>query len=488
MSRRNCFQHGYYRIVSVLMLLFVMAVSGGCSDEGAQDDRPNFLFVVSDQQHYQALGVVEEFFITPNLDALAGQSVFFTRAFVSSPQCSPSRSSLYTGFYPHNTGVIGNTGSIDADGNKIGQLSDSLKTIGEYLKPAGYRTAYIGKWHLGEVGQHARGYDVQHFDTFRGGDNTSDTDKSKLAMAFLAERGEGKAHPPFALFLNYTNPHDIYDYGSFSNPEPVKELMQGVKLPQSYYEEEFAEKPGVQSLYMEVDAGKHFKDRPDDVWKTYRGFYRDRVRQFDTELGKVIQALKDAGEWERTIIIVTSDHGDMDTRHRLVFKGPFGYEQVIRVPLMIRVPQSFGMVKPRKESAMTVNVDILPTILGFAGLPAAVGDGASLKPLLLGAPDDTWRKEVVVEYYNKQKWVHPIRVIRSDRYKYADHLVGMDELYDLQQDPGEIHNLIGDEGHARVREQLSRRLDAWIAKHSDPFYRLKATDREGKPVAPGDAL
>ncbi|WP_456413590.1 sulfatase family protein, partial [Thiolapillus sp.] len=459
-----------FPMASLLGWLLLMLFLGGCSGEDAQGERPNFLFVVSDQQHYQALGVVDGFFTTPNLDALAGQSVFFTRAFVSSPQCSPSRSSLYTGLYPHKTGVIGNTGSIDAEGNKIGQLPESLKTIGEYLKPAGYRTAYIGKWHLGEVGRHAQGYDVRHFDTFRGGDNTSDSKKSELAMAFLAKMGQGKKQPPFALFLNYTDPHDVYEYGGLSkDPEPIETLARGVALPQSYYAEVFSSKPEAQSLYMERDGGRRFKDKPEDVWKSYRGFYRAKVQKYDTELGKVIQALKDTGEWERTIVIVTSDHGDMDARHHLVFKGPFAYEQVIRVPLMIRVPSRFGAAAPRKEDAMTVNVDILPTILDFAGLPPTAGDGVSLKPLLLGTSNDSGRKEVVVEYYNKQKWVHPLRVIRSDRYKYVDHLVGMDEFYDLQQDPDEIHNLIDDPGYGQVREQLSRRLGAWIEKHSDPF-------------------
>ncbi|WP_456417869.1 sulfatase family protein, partial [Thiolapillus sp.] len=262
------FPCGVFPMASLLGWLLLMLFLGGCSGEDAQGERPNFLFVVSDQQHYQALGVVDGFFTTPNLDALAGQSVFFTRAFVSSPQCSPSRSSLYTGLYPHKTGVIGNTGSIDAEGNKIGQLPESLKTIGEYLKSAGYRTAYIGKWHLGEVGRHAQGYDVRHFDTFRGGDNTSDSKKSELAMAFLAKMGQEKKRPPFALFLNYTDPHDVYEYGGLSkDPEPIETLARGVTLPQSYYAEIFSNKPEAQSLYMERDGGRRFKDKPEDVWK-----------------------------------------------------------------------------------------------------------------------------------------------------------------------------------------------------------------------------
>ncbi len=470
--------------VWLLLVFSILFLLPGCSaDSSSNKDRPNILLVVSDQQHYQAAGFMDKFFSTPNLDELARHSTVFTKAFVTSPQCSPSRSSLYTGLYPHKTGVIGNTGSIDANGKKIGQLDESLKTIGEYLKPAGYTTAYIGKWHLGEVGNHANGYDIGLFDTFRGGDSTTDEEKTRRALAFLDKFSHAQNRQPFALFLNYTEPHNIYRYGFAEEPEPIDDMQKNVQLPMSFYLERPAEKPAAQTQYMQADSGKHFFNKDEKVWRTYRGVYRSKVEKFDNELGKVLDALKSHGVLDDTIVIVTSDHGDMDTHHRLVFKGPFGYEQVIRVPLVIHVPERFGGRTPRHENAFTINVDILPTILDFAGLPWSHGDGTSLKPLLLDENKGDSRTLVIAQYYNKQKWVHPIRMARSNQYKFINHLTGTDEFYDLAVDPGEIHNLINNKNYEVARKQLANLLDEWIGKQSDPFHDLVATDRDGKPVA-----
>jgi len=458
----------------------------GCSgDSSTQNAPPNILLIVSDQQHYQAFGTIDSFFSTPNLDGLAKQSTVFTHSFVTSPQCSPSRSSLYTGLYPHKTHVIRNTDSFDSNGRKIERLADSFKTIREYLKPAGYTTAYIGKWHLGDVGKHAEGYDIQHFNTIKGGDSTTDKEKTKYALAFLDKVTKSEKAQPFAMFLNYTEPHNIYSYGLTDEPKPVESLQKNVQMPMSFYLENQLKKPVSQRIYMESDSGKHFNNQDEAVWKTYRGFYRSSVENFDRELGKVLNALKKYNLSKNTIIFVTSDHGDMDTHHRLVFKGPFGYEQVTRVPLVIHVPRRFGGKNPLRENAFTVNVDILPTILDFAGLPSDIGDGFSLKPLLLGKEQKHLRSHVIGEYYNKQKWVHPLRIVRNDKYKYIDHLTGRDELYNLEIDPNEIHNLIDDTSITHIRKQLAGILDEWIIEaQSDPFYTLTATDITGKPIKP----
>lgn len=423
----------FSRILTVCLMLFMLP---GCSREtDSETSRPNILLVVSDQQHYQAFGAVDSFFSTPSLDALASESTLFTRAFVTSPQCSPSRSSIYTGYYPHKTGVVGNTGSIDAAGRHISRLDDSFRTIGEYLKPAGYVTAYVGKWHLGDVGRHAQGYDTRVFSTVKGGDSIPDREKTRHALAFLDAMSSDPAKRPFALFLNYTAPHTIYGYGIKPPPRPIAALKKNVHLPESFYAEDSSEKPAAQTLYMQKDNGRLFYDKGEDIWKTYRGMYREKVKDFDRELGKVLDSLKAHDLLKNTLVIVTSDHGDMDTHHRLVFKGPFGYEQVIRVPLVVHVPKRFGGKIPRRENTFTVNVDLLPTILDFAGLSPEVGDGSSLKPLLTGNNGQTPATKVIGEYYNKQKWVHPLRIIRTDKYKYINHLIGMDELYDLESDP-----------------------------------------------------
>ena len=173
----------------------------------------------------------------------------------------------------------------------------------------------------------------------------------------------------------------------------------------------------------------------------------------------------------------------MDTNHRLIFKGPFMYEHMVRVPLIIRVPKRYGGRAPRRVKDFdTVNVDLAPTMLDFAGLEPIRCDGFSLKPILTGAEGQTRRDFVVGEYYSKQRWVNPIRMLRTSAYKYTRYIRHGEELYDLENDPNELVNLAGDPKHAAARKELAAKLDAWIAAHKDPFESLRSTDRRGEPL------
>ena len=468
------------RLHWVCIILFISGLAGCSNEENRTTDKPNILLILSDQQHYQARGLEDASFKTPSLDELARQSRVFSQAFVTAPQCSPSRASIYTGLYPHKTGIPGNTGSTLADGSKITGLNEGIRTAGSYFKEAGYFTGYIGKWHLGPVGNHRQDYDVGAFDTIRGGDDTTDEEKTRKALEFLAQV---PGDQPFALFLNYVGPHNIYDYGWKHPPEPLPELAKNMTLPDSYYREDFSTKPAAQQLYMETGPVRRFLQAGEITWKSYRGYYRRRVRHFDEQLGRVLQALKARHLEQNTIVIVTSDHGDMDTQHRLVYKGPFMYEPLVRVPLLIRVPRAYGGLPAGTDDGLTVNVDLLPTMLEFAGLQPQGLDGHSLVARLTGknnaAPDF-----VISQYQNKQKWNHPMRMICTQRYKYVDHLVGMDELYDLRNDPEELVNLARDTSSADLREALSQRLKKWLEQQQDPFHNLSATDPAGRPVMP----
>ena len=467
-----------FPLACICLLAFLPA---GCS-EGEHNTplRPNILFILSDQQHYQAWGGEDASFKTPSLDRLARESRRFSHAFVTAPQCSPSRASIYTGLYPHKTGIPGNTGSTLADGSRITGLKRGIRTAGSYFRKAGYFTGYIGKWHLGPVGDHRQDYDFAAFDTIRGGDATTDEEKTRKALEFLAQRPNNR---PFALFLNYREPHNIYDYGWKHPPEPLPELAAGMSLPDSYYREDPSTKPRAQTQYMETGPVQRFLHADEIIWKSYRGYYRQRVAHFDRQLNRILAALKEHKLNESTIVLVTSDHGDMDARHRLVYKGPFMYEQLVRVPLIVRVPQAFGGQPAGIDHDLTVNVDLLPTMLEFAGLRVNGLDGSSLVPRLTGKAHDT-ADFVISQYQNKQKWNHPMRMIRTPGFKYVDHLEGMDELYDLRNDPEELVNLALDASSADIMHRLGDHLEQWLKQHQDPFHQLSATDPEGRPVAP----
>jgi len=169
----------------------------------------------------------------------------------------------------------------------------------------------------------------------------------------------------------------------------------------------------------------------------------------------------------------------------LIFKGPFMYEQMVRIPLLIRVPASLGGSSPRRvDDADVVNTDLAPTLLDFAGAPpdGTLADGFSLRPLLTGSGPGPCRDYVIGQYHGKQRWVNPIRMIRTAEFKYNRYLVHGEELYHLSEDPHELVNLAADLGYRRIKAELSAELDRWIAAHDDPFYDLTVTDRAGLPT------
>lgn len=431
-------------------------------------NRPNIVLIFADQQHYEALGRQEPHFTTPCLDAFANEATRFTHTYCTTPQCSPSRASLVTGQYPHRTGVLNN---VRQPGG--GPLTEP--TFAKPLKDAGYRTGWFGKWHLDEHEVPRQGFDVWR-------DTHNDSALAKGAINFLHEAAQGD--DPFALVVSIFNPHDIYHYsGHETDPSAIDADADAKLLPRSWHEENFENKPELQQQFMTDDQGKFIVDRPAHAWADYRRWYAEMTRRYDTEAGRVIDALKEAGVWDDSIVIVTSDHGDMDTHHRLVFKGPFMYEQLARVPLMIRVPEKHAGQSPRDIDEFAILPDLYTTILDFAGCtPPSPRDGQSLKPVLTGAGPMPQRDFVIGQYYGKQKWVNPMRMIRNATMKYIKTLNAGCELYDLAKDPDELHNRADDPAYADALTDLRQQLREWIEANDDPFYTQQPTTREGEPV------
>jgi choline-sulfatase len=426
------------------------------------------LFIFSDQQHWQALGFMDRFFNTPHLDNFAKDSIVFENGFCSTPQCSPSRSSILTGFYPSKTRVWGNIGA--AGGNPLQQ-----NTIASILDQDGYFTGYAGKWHLGNDIQPRNGWSGGlHLE---GGGNAAKTDPITTGNGLKLLNKAATQNKPFALFLSYVDPHDIYYFNNFSLPKNSK----NIPLPHSWFKESFEGKPSVQKQFMLEDQGKQIWGKEQNFWEIYRDFHRQKVKRYDNHFGKIIQELKTLGLWNNTIIIHTSDHGDMDTHHKLIFKGPFMYEQMVRIPMMIRVPPEYGGMPAKKNSNIyVVNTDFVPTLLDLCQIPPIKTDGMSLKPILTGKGKQQNRDFVIGQYYSKQKWVNPIRMIRTAEYKFIRYIRFGDELYHLKNDPNELINLVNDRGYLKIKKELSNKLDSWIEKNKDPFYSLKPTDRMGR--------
>lgn len=433
----------------------------GCKPAAAK--QPNIVFVMSDQQHWNAAGYRDSFFDTPHQDALAKESFVFDNFYCTTPQCSPSRSSIFTGWYPSKTGVMGNIGA--AGGNDL-----QMETWGAMLQRAGYRTGYFGKWHLGDDPTANAGWDEE----FK---LTQDAQALAKGLAFINQHAGGQQ--PFAVVISIHNPHDVYHF--------KREMgdLSGVsaELPVSWAKEEFLNKPPVQKQFMTEDQGTAIWGQGQKVWEFYREYYRGKVKLYDNDLGQVMRTVKDNGLWDNTVFIATSDHGDMDANHRLIFKGPFMYEHMVRIPLQIRVPEALGGAAPRTVTDYQgANTDLTPTILGLVGLEPYTCHGESLKPLLTGAGGAPQRDYVVSQYYSKQKWVNPIRMIRTPEFKYNRYIRHGEEIYDLKNDPHELVNLAGDAGYADRKRELSAELDRWIAAHEDRFGSLESTDRDGHPL------
>jgi arylsulfatase len=424
--------------------------------------RPNILFVFSDQQHWQAIGFEDTFFATPNIDRLAAEGVIFESSFCTTPQCSPSRSSLLTGFYPSKTGVLGNVGS--AGGDPLTQ-----ETVAAALHRAGYRTGYFGKWHLGNDPRSRSGWTE-----FAVGDE-SDGERTLKAVAFLKSAANNPQ--PFACFVSYDNPHHIYDF----SPE-IRPSLKDIPLPESWHQEDLSRKPRPQLDFMRIDQGKTIWGKEQPSWEAYRELYRKKVAEYDGCVGELLDTVSGCGRHDDTIVFATSDHGDMDTNHKLIFKGPFMYEHLMRVPLIVRVPGRFGARIRNRCGDLVVNTDLVPTKLDFAGADVPECDGRSLKPLLTGEGLWSPRAFVIGQYYSKQRWCNPIRMLRTDALKYNRYIRFGEELYDLANDPHELINRADDPAYASRKRELVAMLEGWLRSNGDAFAAQRVTDREGSFV------
>lgn len=449
-----------------------LSVAGSRLGAQGEAERPDVIIVLTDQQRADAFGAAGAADLhTPVMDRLARQGVLFTHAFAATPQCSPSRAALLTGRYPHRAGVLGNTGGGGAgDRAPAGMsvaLDRSLPTLGRVFAAAGYETAYFGKWHLGGTpGEYG-------FESHNSG--ISDPMLARQVVPYVQKRAASGTRRPLFLIVSWLNPHDIYNVLTAAQPDA--HALTTARLPSNLVDD-LRHKPFPQRHYLEEDQGKPFVGADRDVWRRYRAFYNGLVETVDREIGTVLNAL------ERSdippITVFSTDHGDYGGAHGLPYKGPAMYEEVVRVPLVISWP---GRIRTARSDALVSLIDLLPTLCDLAGVPAPDGvDGLSLRPVLEQRTPQV-REMVFGEYYGKQSWRVPIRMVRTARWKYVRYLSYGEELYDLAADPGELRNLAQEPSAASERTRLARELDDWIRRTGDPFTGLTTTDRSGRIVA-----
>jgi N-acetylglucosamine-6-sulfatase len=439
--------------------------------------RPNFVFILVDDLRYDALGSTgSPIARTPNIDRIAGEGTVCRNAFVTTPLCSPSRSSFLTGQYVHKTGILGN-------GNN-NERSHQLVTFPARLQKAGYETAYVGKWHMGNDDSPRPGFDRwvsfpgqgNYIDPVINVDGTSSKVQGYMtdilndhAVDFLS-RPHNK---PFVLYLAHKAVH-----GPFTPAERHKGLYADATVPHPPSAEDTLEGKPALRRRIEEPAAKKKKDaaKPKAKAKQQEGggggqggeLIRNQLRclaSIDEGVGRIFKALESSNQLDRTLIVFTSDNGYFWGEHGLGDKRA-AYEESIRIPLVMRYPP---LIKAGSSTtAPVLNIDIAPTLLDLAGvtIPADI-HGRSLAPLLRGETRG-WRPSFLSEYFAEPGYprIPTWQAVRSDRWKYIHYteLTGMDELYDLRYDPHEMKNLIAEPSAATPLAELKQALEEQLRR------------------------
>ena len=456
------------RIRTVLvptLCLFTAAARG----EAARG--PNIVIVCADQMRASAMGCMGSDLVrTPHLDRLAAQGNLFTNAIAATPQCTAYRASLLTGRYGHSTGIVHN----DL------KLPHEEITFAEILKEHGYATGFIGKWHLNagrgqakgtdeKAGFVAPGPDRQGFDYWAALECShnyyhtryfNDTPEpipveayepdvqTDLAIQFLAERKDR----PFCLVMMWGPPHSPY------KPPPKWDIYDPAQVP------------------VPPNVPEALRDRARTELAQYYGL----VSSLDDNMGRLSEALDQLGLAEETIVIFTSDHGDMLRSHGYTRKGRPQSES-LHIPFIFRYPAA---VKAGQVREMPIcSVDVMPTLLGFCGIDVPENvQGRDLSDVMASAgrnePDVAFAEANLTGVGNSPgaHW----RALRSRQYTYAISVDGPWLLFDNRSDPFQLDNLVDKPEYQQIVAEFDRTMDEWRTRLQDTAA-LEGTLQTGTP-------
>jgi N-acetylglucosamine-6-sulfatase len=439
----------------------------------------NIIFILSDDHRYDFMGFLDKpkFLETPNMDRMAREGAHVDNASVTTSLCSPSRATILTGLYSHKHKVIDN-GSPVPEGTKF---------IGEYLQRAGYETAFIGKWHMGEAKDDPRaGFD--HWVSFKGQGLYYNPDlnvdgqriKSKgyvsdILTDYAIKWLKKKRNKPFFLFLSHKAVHAMFEPAQRHLGKYDKvELEYPANMANT--EENYKNKPRWVREQRNSWHGVDFMYHGSMDFDTFYRRYCETILGIDDSIGVILNTLGELELDKSTLLFYMSDNGFCFGEHGLIDKRHM-YEPSMRVPLLVRCPE---MIKPGiKIDKLVQNIDIAPTIFAAAGLkPLPNMDGKSLLPLLQGKDSD-WRNEVYYEYYWERDFPHTPTVfgVRTEKYKYMTYhgIWDIDELYDLKNDPDEMYNLITQADMKDIIIELRNKVFTWLKNTNGMQIPLKHT-------------
>ena len=511
-----------------------LATLNGCGNTAkkAEQKKPlNIVYIMTDDHAQQTMSCYDKRFMhTPNLDRIAAEGVRFTNSFVCNSLSGPSRAALLTGKHSHKNGYTDNSHGAMFDGEQ--------QTVQQLLQEGGYQTAMIGKWHLGSTPTHfdfwtiLPGQGDYYNPDFITPEGTIHKEGyvtniiTDLSIDWLRHKRD--TAKPFCLFVHHKAIHRnwmadtcdlaLFEDRNFELPETFWDDYQGrlaagkqemniakdmtliydLKMLDEeiddHYRSYYVRNEGAGGTYGRMNVAqkaawdKHYQPIIDQFkkakptgkalaeWK-YQRYMRDylkTVKSLDDNLGHLLEELQQEGLLENTVVIYASDQGFYMGEHGW-FDKRFMYEESMRTPLIMRLPEGFG--KRGDIGNLVQNIDYAPTFLELAGLPVPSDiQGVSLVPLLKGENPADWRKSLYYHFYEYPAEHSVCRHygVRTERYKLMHFYNDIDtwELYDLQQDPVEMHNLFGQPGMEKITEELKAELERLQIFYDDPIRNL----------------
>jgi N-acetylglucosamine-6-sulfatase len=450
--------------------------------------QPNLIVILIDDLRFDETGASGHPYLkTPNIDRIANEGAKFVNAFHTTPLCSPNRASIVTGQYASRHGIIDNVGR-DA-------LSHRLPNYHLELQRLGYETAHIGKWHMGNDASPRPGYD--HWVSFRGQgtivdpvfwENGAEHTVEGYVSDLLSDRAvdyvRRKRKAPFALFLAHKALHpdvqqkqdgtiDLGTMRGYVLPERHRDLYKGEVYPPRPsvrpLDEVLQQKPAWKEVF-ELRKAPSSRAFLDAIHVGTQEEVRQRAAMMasvDEGVGRLLGALEETRQLDRTCIVFLGDNGFFFGEHGLGAERRFAYEEGIRTAFFVRYPKLVPAGSTFEQ--MVLAIDIAPTMIELAGgKPGAHIQGRSFVPLLRRR-GKRWRESFLVEYFNESAWPWIVgmsyKAVRTERYKLIHwmHKDGVDELYDLERDPYELTNVIGEPGYAKVRKDLVKELRKLVA-------------------------
>ena len=480
--------------VRLLIFCLLLFVGPRLAPAQSSDVPENVVFIFSDDHRYDFMGFHDrapDFLETPNLDRMRREGVHLANAFVGTSLCSPSRASILTGQHAHRHGVVDNQRMVP----------DTTHFFPETLQERGYQTAFFGKWHMGRASaEPRRGFD--QWASFRGQGpyfdptlNINGTERdfegytanviTDQALQWLTER---KSEEPFFMYLSHKNVHspftphpkdeERYADETMPHPQSMKNIRENYLMKPDWVQEQRYGWHGVEHMYH---LGMDSFDR------RLRN-YCESLYSMDRQIGRVLDYLEESGQADNTLVIYMGDNGFMWGEHGLIDKRQM-YAPSVRVPMLAWAP---GFIEEgRTIEEMVQNIDVAPTILDVADAePVNKVDGRSALPLLQGQPDVDWRESILYEYYWEWNFPHTPTMfgLRTDRWKYVFYygLWDKNELYNVQRDPEEMHNLINvrSELADSLRNRLFDRLEA-TGGMSIPLKRPRGGQQDERKIPDG---